>query len=86
MIFNELKEPFDENWSKILKIEKERGKRKKKWDTVAQYMQLSEPKGFLIVETDDPALIAKYQMDYGSVLKMKISPIITRSEWEKAIK
>jgi hypothetical protein len=86
VILGELKEPVEENWIKVLEIEKERGKREKQWDTISMYNLLSEPKMLIIVETDDESLIAKYINDYRSVAKMKISPIMDRSEYEKAIK
>jgi hypothetical protein len=86
LIFVEPKEPREENMEKALKIQEERGKRKKKWDTTGMYHLLSEPKGFMIVETEDESLIAKYIDDYSSVLKMKISPIMERDEWREAIK
>lgn len=86
MILGELKEPVEENWNKVLEIEKERGKRKKKWDSIGLYYLLSEPKMLILVETDDESLIAKYINDYQSVAKMKISPIMDRKEYEEAVK
>ena len=88
VIFMEPKEPYEESMKKTVEIEK---KRIEKGDTfsaqgesIAQYRLLSEPKGFSIVETDDVSKVYKWAAAYGSVIKFKISPILTREEYEKA--
>jgi hypothetical protein len=86
VLFWEVKEPFEENLKKSLEIMKKRGKRKKKHDTIGMYMLLSEPKGFTLIETDDISVIPKFMDDYNPVLKLKISPIMSFSEWTEATK
>ena len=87
-IFSEWKEPIEENLKKMYEIEKGRTERGENFsaqgESVVMYTLLSEPKGIMIVDTDDPAKIAKWCLAYGPILKYKISPIMTREEWEKA--
>jgi len=87
VIFWKLKEPVEENLKKIDEIEKARIERgealSQKGESLAEYYLLSEHKAFIIVDTDETS-IAKWIASYGPVLKYKISPIMTREEWEKA--
>jgi hypothetical protein len=79
----------DENIKKDREIEKERiEKGEALWDSgafYADYYLLSEPKAFMIVDTDATS-IAKWIAAYSPILKYKISPIMTREEYEKATK
>ena len=88
MIFTEFKEPLEESMKKMVEIEKGRRERGEifsaQGESLAQYWLLSEPKGVMIVDTDDPSKIAKWCAAYGPILKYKISPTLTREEWEKA--
>jgi len=88
VFFIEFKEPVDENMKKANEIEKERMDKGEAWsqqsESLAQYRMLSSPKGFMIVDTDDPSKIAKWITSYAPVIKFKISPIMTEEEWEKA--
>ena len=88
VIFMEYREPVEENMKKLVEIEKGRIERGEAWsqqkESLAQYWLLSEPKGFQIIDTDDPSKIAKWCAAYGPVVKYKISPILTRDEYQKA--
>ena len=81
------KEPFDENMKKILVIEAERTKKGINFGsniTLPQHYILSEPRGIMIVEDDDKmSKISKWLKDYLSVMDMKVSPLMLRSEFEK---
>jgi hypothetical protein len=87
LIFYEFKEPVEDNIKKDLEIEKARiEKGEALWHSgsfYAGYYLLSEPKAFMIVDTDATS-IAKWIAAYGSIMNYKISPIMTREEWEKA--
>ena len=82
VIFCEFKEPVEENQKKDKEIEKKRIEKGEALD-IQDYYLLSEPKWFMIVDTDETS-IAKWIKAYGSILKYKISPIMTGKEWEKA--
>ena len=88
VIFMEPKEPYEENMKKWLEIEKKRQEKGETWsaqkESLAQYYLLSEQKGFMIVDTDDVSKVWKWAAAYGPVMKYKISPIVTREEYEKA--
>jgi len=87
VIFMEPKEPREENMKKLLEIEKKRQEKGETWsqqkESLVQYQLLSEPKGFMIVETDDESKVWKWAAAYAPVLKYKISPIATRAEYEQ---
>ena len=86
-LFYEFKEPVEENKKRDKEIEKGREERGETFTTrgelVAAYWLLSEDKGLMIVDTDDPTQIAKWGAAYGPILKYKISPIMTQEEYEK---
>jgi len=60
VIYGALKEPYEENWKKMLEIEKERQKREVTFDQtgemIGQYMFLEGNKSFQIIETFLPTL------------------------------
>ena len=89
MITSEIREPVEENMKKALEIENERRKKGEaltKDDYVlSTHIILTGPTGLAIVDTDDSKL-AKWVAAYSPVYKIKISPIIARSEWEEARK
>ena len=90
VIFMEYKEPIEKNIQKVIEIEKGRIDRGEAWiqgtENLAHYMMIGEHKSFMIVETDDPSKLAKWATTYYPYLKYKISPVMTRKEYEKAIK
>ena len=87
VIFMEPKEPYEENMKKWIEIEKKRQEKGETFsqqeESLAQYRLLSEPKGFMIVDTDDVSKVWKWAAAYGPVVKYKISPIVTRAEYEQ---
>ena len=90
VIFMEYREPIEENIKKVIDVEKGRMDRGEAWsqgkENLAHYMMIGEHKSFMIVETDDPSKLAKWATTYYPYLKYKISPVMTRKEYEKAIK
>ena len=91
VIYGALKEPYEENWKKMLEIEKERQKREVTFDQtgemIGQYMFLEGNKSFQIIETDDVSSIVKWTQAYGSLVKdLKVLPVLTRKEWQEAMK
>ena len=90
VIFMEIKEPVEENLKRMFEIE---GEREKKGETfgaqkelIANYYLLSEYKAFMIVDVEDVSRIAKWVAAYSPVMQYKISPIMTREEYEEATK
>jgi len=83
----EPKEPYEENMKKWIEIEKKRQEKGETFsqqeESLVQYRLLSEPKGFMIVDTDDVSKVWKWAAAYGPVVKYKISPIVTRAEYEQ---
>ena len=91
VIYGELKEPYEENWKKLLEIEKGRKERGEMFDQtgrmIGQYAFLEGNKSFQIIETDDVSSIVKWTQAYGSVVKnLKVIPVLTRKEWQEAMK
>ena len=79
LIMMELREPIEENMRKVFEIDNERRSKGIAFgdETVfPEHQFLSENKRFMIVETDDPTRIAKWEVDYVTVLKYKVIPII----------
>jgi hypothetical protein len=80
LIMFELREPIEENVRKVFEIEKERRSKGITFlddaTVFPEHQFLSEEKRFMIVETDDPMRIAKWEVDYMTVLKYKVIPII----------
>ena len=79
LIMFEPREPIEENVRKGFEIENERRSKGITFgdETVfPEHQFLSENKRFMIVETDDPMRIAKWEVDYMGVLKYKVIPII----------
>ncbi len=86
VIFMEPREPFEENFNKAMEIWKSRTD---KGETLADelifpiHAFITEPKTFMIVETDDQSLITKWAAAYAHVYKYKIIPIVEWSEIQK---
>ncbi len=89
MITWEIREPAEENMKKAREIESERRKKGETWTeddyVLSTHVILTGPTGLQIVDTDDSKL-AKWVAAYSPVYKIKISPIIERSEWQEARK
>jgi hypothetical protein len=85
----EYREPVKENIEKVKEVEKGRIERGESFsqqeEIVAHYMLMSEPTGIMIVETDDYTRIAKWVKTYLPYMKYKISPVMTREEFEKSV-
>ena len=84
----EVREPVEENNKKALEIENERRKKGEIWAdefVLSTHFILSEPRGLQVVDTDESKL-AKWIAAYYPVYKIKISPIMSREEFEDAIK
>jgi hypothetical protein len=78
-----IKEPFEENFKKTMKIEKGRIERGENWgkDILFPIHSIgTNNKALMIVETDDEIKLAKWTADYSSVMEWKIYPLI---EWTK---
>ena len=97
LIMMELREPIEENMRKVFEIENERNSKGIDLSDVTifpEHQFLSENKRFMIVETDDPTRIAKWEVDYLTVLKYKVIPIIeskkinelARNRWSHILK
>ena len=76
---------------KALEIEKGRKERGETFDQkgemIEQYWFLEGRKTFQIIETDDVSRINKWVWAYGSLIKnLKIAPVLTRKEWQEAMK
>jgi hypothetical protein len=73
-----MKEPFEENYKKTMKIQKERIK---KGESLGDkiifpiHAFISENKAFMIVETDDPIDLAKWTISYQSYMDYHIQSI-----------
>ncbi|UCE35918.1 MAG: hypothetical protein JSW00_10150, partial [Thermoplasmata archaeon] len=80
LIMMELEKPYEENMRKVFEIEKERRSKGISLGDVTVFPEhqfLSEEnKRFMIVETDDLERIVKWEVDYLTVLKFKVIPII----------
>ena len=79
LIMFEPREPIDENVRKAFEIGNERASKGITFgdeQIFPEHQFLSENKRFMIVETDDPMRIAKWEVDYMTVLKYKVIPII----------
>jgi hypothetical protein len=74
----EPREPIEENIRKAFEIDNERRSKGIAFDEYVfpEHQFLSENMRFMIVETDDPMRIAKWEVDYMTVLKYKVIPII----------
>lgn len=87
VIFMEPKEPYEENMKKVLEIEKKRQEKGETWsqqkESLVEYRLLSEPKGFTIVDTNDVSKVWKWAAAYAPFIKYKISPIVTRVEYQQ---
>jgi hypothetical protein len=84
-----VKDPVEENLKKALEIEKERRKKGEIWgeDSLiggTHHILSSAYKGLHVVDTTE-AKIAKYLEAYKNVFDIKISPIMHREEYQKAI-
>jgi hypothetical protein len=86
----ELEKPYEENMRKVFEIDKER--RTKGIDlgdmnVFPEHQFLSEEnKRFMIVETDDFERIVKWEVDYLTVLRFKVIPIIESKKINELIK
>ncbi|NIM46148.1 MAG: hypothetical protein GTO54_11080 [Nitrososphaeria archaeon] len=82
------REPVEENGKKTLEIENERRKKGESWTEddflLSTHFLLSEPGGLQIVDVDESRL-AKWISAYNPVFHIKISPIMSREEFAKAI-
>jgi len=79
LIIFEPREPIEDNVRKSFEIEKKRTSKGIVFgdeQVFPEHQFLSENKRFMIVETDDPMRIAKWEVDYMTVLKYKVIPII----------
>ena len=82
------KEPWDENLKKGYEIEAER---RKKGVTIGEketvfpiHFTLSDQGGIWIIEDDvKMSKLSKWFKDYGSVYNVKLTPLISRAEYEK---
>jgi len=87
MITWEVREPVEENRKRVLEIENERKIKGETWTeddyVLRTHFILSEGKGLQIVDTDDSKL-AKWIVAYSPVHRIKILPLLSREEFEKA--
>lgn len=88
MITWELKEPVMESYKKGMEIEKGRMNKGEVFTqdeiVLGTHIITSEGKGVQIVDTDYSRL-AKWGFAYMPVYKFKISPLMSREEFEKVI-
>jgi len=86
----ELEKPYEENMRKVFEIENERRSKGISLGDVTVFPEhqfLSEEnKRFMIVETDDLERIVKWEVDYLTVLKFKVIPIIESKKINELIK
>lgn len=85
MIIHEINEPWEENYAKVLEIEKKRAKKGEgftgKQMVTQMYISIATPnKTFWVVDCE-PEDIIKWSKAYGTVMKSKIIPVMTRAEW-----
>jgi hypothetical protein len=88
MIIQEINEPWEENYEKILKIEKERTKKGVGFESdkmlTPMFISVETPnKTFWVVDCE-PEDIIRWSKDYQLCMKTKIIPVMTRDEWMKA--
>lgn len=82
LIIQELEKPYEENAKKAFEIEKERKRKGISLEDITIFPAhafLTEWKWFMIVETDDPMRIAKWEVDHQGVKKYQVIPIIESS-------
>jgi hypothetical protein len=82
LIIQELEKPYEENMKKVFEIEKERKRKGISLEDAIIFPNhafLTEWKWFMIVETDDPMRIAKWEVDHMTVKKFNVIPIIESS-------
>jgi hypothetical protein len=87
----ELEKPYEENIRKAFEIENERRTKGIAFvgdaTVFPEHQFLSEgTKRFMIVETDDPMRIVKWEVDYLTVLKTKVIPIIESKKINELVK
>jgi hypothetical protein len=89
LIIHEFKEPIEENLAKALEKEKERGKlrekgkRKPMMKMITPMFMTSELpfKSYWVVDCEYEQIV-EWMNDYRAFMNAKISPVITREEWE----
>jgi hypothetical protein len=84
LIVYEYKEPVIENFKKAAEILKERREKGETLSDITVFPLhgfLSEFKAMMILETDDPKRITKWETDYLPVFKYKVMPILPTKEW-----
>ena len=89
LIVMELEKPYEENMRKAFEVEKERRRKGISLDDAIVFPEhafLSEWKWFMIVETDDPMRIAKWEADNMTLIKYEVIPIIESGKWYEAMK
>ena len=89
LIIQELEKPYEENMRKAFEIEKDRRQKGISLEDAIifpNHQFLTEWKWFMIVETDDPMRIAKWEADHMGVKKYKVIPIIEDKKWYELMK
>ena len=85
MIIHEMNEPWEENYEKVLTVEKDRSKKGVGFSTknmiTPMFISIAMPnKTFWVVDCE-PEDIIRWSKDYQLLMKSKIIPVMTREEW-----
>lgn len=83
LIIMELEKPYEENMKKAFEVEKkrrEKGINMNDYTIFPEHAFLSEWKWFMIVDVD-PLFIAQWEVDYMTLMKYQVIPIIESSKW-----
>jgi len=86
----EPKEPFAENWKKMLALEEERSIKGihigREGFVLDYHLTLKSPPSFIgIVETDNENLLLRALLDYMDLAKIEIIPVVERHQYVKSM-
>ena len=88
MIIGSVKEPYEENYAKVLEIEKKRLEKKEAFTLqnkmlTKMYVSMGSPSWTYWVVDCEPEDIVKWSKVYAEVMIAEVIPVITREEWAK---
>jgi len=90
LLIGNIKEPIEKNMEKMNEIEKGRIERGENFAAgsnmifpIHVLISSAPPKQVMVVDTTE-AELAKWIAAYSSVMECKISPLMTRQEWQEA--
>jgi hypothetical protein len=88
MIIGSVKEPYEENYAKVLEIEKKRQEKGEAFSLqnkmlTSMYVSVGSPSWTYWVVDCEPEDIVKWSKVYADVMVAEVIPVMTRDEWAK---